>query len=114
MEIMDIFFNLNFPDIELPLVKKKVWGHGNRGYGSSLDDYTYVNNYYFGQEDLDVALFIEYADIFERVNTRWVIDEKLEPMYEFFDEQSFELFIKWKFGFDIADKGNKKYNWSFV
>lgn len=47
-------------------------------------------------------------------NSKWGINDKLEPLYEFFGEEAFEDFFKYYFGKDIKDKGNKKYNWIFV
>ena len=110
---MDKFFEKNFSDIELPLVKRKSTGRGNRGYGSGLDDYTYINVYYYGQEDLDDPLFIEWSDNHLYSNEKWSVHEKFELMYTFFGEESFEDFIKWKFGLDIRKRGNKTNNWAF-
>jgi hypothetical protein len=113
METMDKFFEENFSDIELPLVKRRFVGHGNKGYGSGLDDYTYVNVYYYGQEDMVKPLFIKWDDNYFRSDEKWTVDEKLELIYNFFGEESFERFIKWKFGLDIKERGSKFNNWSF-
>jgi hypothetical protein len=113
MEIMDKFFNKNYPDIELPLVKKKSVGHGNRGYGSRLDDYTYINLYYYGQENLEDPLFVEWDDNHLYSDEKWDVDSRFELMYDMFNEESFENFIKWKFGLDITKRGDKITNWTF-
>jgi hypothetical protein len=113
METMDKFFEENFSEIKLPLVKRKSVGHGNRGYGSGLDDYTYSNVYYYGQEDMANPLFIKWDDNYFRSDEKWDVDYKLELIYNFFGEESFEKFIKWKFGLDIKERGDKITNWSF-
>jgi hypothetical protein len=113
METMDKFFEENFSEIKLPLVKRKSVGHGNRGYGSGLDDYTYSNVYYYGQEDMANPLFIKWDDNYFRSDQKWDVDYKLELIYNFFGEESFEKFIKWKFGLDIKERGSKITNWSF-
>lgn len=113
METMDKFFNINYPDIELPLVKRESFGRGNRGYGSRLDDYTYINVYYYGQENLEEPLFIEWDDNHLYSDEKWDVDRRFELMYNFFSEESFENFVKWKFGLDITKRGNKITNWFF-
>jgi hypothetical protein len=113
METMDKFFEENFSEIELPLVIRRSVGHGNRGYGSGLDDYTYINVYYYGQENLEDPLFVQWDDNHFYSDEKWTVDEKLELMYDFFGEESFETFVKWKFGLDITKRGNKITNWTF-
>lgn len=113
METMDKFFEKKFPEIELPLVRKKSVGRGNRGYGSGLDDYRYINFFYYGQEDLEDPLFIQWDDNHTFSNEKWSVHEQFELIYDFFGEPAFEDFIKWKFGFDIRKRGNKLYNWTF-
>lgn len=114
METMDKFFNINYPDIELPLVKRRSVGHGKRSYGSGLGDYTYVNLYYYGQENLGDPLFVEWDDNHLYSDEKWEVNSRFELMYNFFSEESFETFVKWKFGLDITDRGNKKTNWFFL
>lgn len=114
MDVMDIFFNENFPDIELPLVRKKSVGRGNRGYGSGLDDYTYINYYYYSDyAPSEDPLFIQWDDNHIYSNEKWSVHEKLEPLYNFFGEDNFEQFVIWKFGLNISKRGNKLYNWTF-
>jgi len=114
METMDRFFEKNFPEIELPLIKKKSVGRGNRGYGSSLDDYTYINYYYYSDyAPSEDPLFIKWDDNHIYSYEKWSVNEKFELIYNFFGEPAFEDFIKWKFALDITKKGNKEYNWSF-
>ena len=114
MEVMEDFFKRNFPYIELPLIKKKSTGKGNSGYGSGLDDYTWMNIYYYSPDDLENPLFIEWDDRHLYSDEKWSVDEKLEVMYNFFGEENFENFIKKYFGFDIKKySNNKKTNWIF-
>jgi len=114
MEVMEDFFKKNFPDIELSLIKKKSTGKGNSGYGSGLDDYTWMNIYYYSPDDLENPLFIEWDDRHLFSDEKWSVDEKLEVMYDFFGEENFENFVKWYFGFDIKKySNNKKTNWIF-
>jgi hypothetical protein len=113
METMDKFFEENFSEIELPLVKRESFGRGNKGYGSRLDDYTYVNVYYYGQEDMETPLFVEWDDNHLYSDEKWNVDEKFELIYNFFGEEGFERFVKWKFGLDIAKRGDKITNWTF-
>jgi hypothetical protein len=113
IELIDRFFDNMFFDIELPLVRKKSKGHGNSGYGSSMNDYVYTNIYYYGQEDLDDPLFIEWDDNHLFSNEKWSVHERFDPIYKFFGEENFEEFIKWKFGLNITKRGNKMYNWTF-
>lgn len=113
METMDKFFEKKYPEIELPLIKKKSMGRGNRGYGSGLDDYTYMTIYYYSDHDHEDPLFIEWDDNHTFSNEKWSVHEQFELIYDFFGEPAFEEFIKWKFGFDIRKRGNKLHNWTF-
>jgi len=112
MKIMEEFFRKHFPDIELPLHVHRTTGKGNRGYGSAMDDYTFINTYYFAQKDDEDTLFVNYDDRYWQDN-KWYVTGKFEIIYDFFGEKSFEDFVKWYFGLDITEKGNKKYNWLF-
>ena len=116
MEVMEDFFKKNFPEIELPLMKKNSSGKGNSGYGSGLDDYTWINRHYYSPNDvgLETPIFIEWDDRHLFSNEKWSVDEKLEFIYDFFGENNFEEFVKWYFGLDIAKySNNKKTNWIF-
>lgn len=112
-ETMDKMFNQELSDVELPLIKKRRMGRGNRGYGSSLDDYTYINYFYYSDHDHEDPIFIEWDDNHLGSDEKWTVNDRLEIIYNFFGESKFEDFIKWKFGLDITNKGNKKYNWTF-
>lgn len=114
MEVMDKFFNEEYPNIELPLVRERKTSKGNRGYGSGLDDYTYVTTYYHSANYLNDSLFIEWDDAQDFSDTKWDVHEMFEKLYNFFGVIMFEDFIKWKFGLDITVKGNKEFNWGFV
>jgi hypothetical protein len=114
METMDKFFEKNFPEIELPLIRKKSVGRGNRGYGSSFDDYTYINYYYYSDHaPSEDPLFIKWDDNHTFSNEKWSVHEQFELIYDFFGEENFEEFVKWKFGLNITKRGNKLHNWTF-
>ena len=113
MNVMDKFFNESLPDIELPLVRKFRKGRGNSGYGSGLHDYTYFNDYYYGQENLEEILFVNFDERDPYSDSKWEINDKFESIFTFFGEENFQEFIKWKFGFDITQKGTKKWDYVF-
>lgn len=115
MELMEEFFKKNFPDIELPLVRKISSGKGNSGYGSAMHDYTYMNYHYYSQDDTnyDDSIFVEWDDRHLFSDEKWSVDPRFEMMYDFFGEQNFEEFVKYYFEFDITKRGNKKHNWMF-
>ena len=115
MEVMESYFKKNYPDIVLPLIKTKSSGKGNRGYGSGLDDYTWMNIRYFSNHDVEHEhlLFADWDDNYPHSDEKWSVTPKFEPMYNIFGEQNFENFIKYYFNFDITDKMNKKVNWMF-
>ena len=113
MKLMERFLNENLPDIEVPLEKVGNVGHGNRGYGSEMDDHMWINLKFYSPNDMDDELFIEWGENHPYSNKKWSVNEKLEPLFEMFGEEAFEEFIKWYFGLDIRDKGNKKTNWMF-
>jgi len=108
-EAMELYIKMNYPTLLEPLHRKRITGRGNSGYGSGLDDYTYINTEYIDIND--EPWFGEYDDRHRQSDTKWELNEKFESMYNIFGEQNFEMFIKQYFGFDIADKGNKEYNW---
>lgn len=110
MNIMEKFFHERFPNIELPLITKSSRGKGNSGWGSSMHDYTYINTRYFDQNG-DI-LFIEFDDRYDE-DSKWEVNNMLEPMYDYFGEEAFEEFVKHYFGLDIKNPYSKKYNWLF-
>jgi hypothetical protein len=114
MTVMMKFFNEILPDFELPLKTKTKFRKGNSGYGSGLDDYTSAVTYYI--DNYGEAWFIEYGDKEHLLfaDAKWDVNEKLEPLYNYFDEESFELFIKWLFKIDLKDKGVFTHDWTFV
>ena len=115
MSLMEMFFKKNYPEITLPLIKKKLSGKGNRGYGSGLDDYIWINIFYYSNDDVkhENQLFVDWDDNYYYNDEKWSVHEKLELMYNLFGEKPFEDFVKWYFKFDITEKGNKKNNWMF-
>ena len=108
---MGLYLKMNYPTLTEPLYKKRKTGKGNSGYGSGLDDYTYINTEYIDMDD--ELWFSEYDNRHIGSETKWEVNEKLESMYNMFGEENFEMFVKQYFGFDISYKGNKKYNWYF-
>jgi hypothetical protein len=112
MEVIKKYMDINIQPIHLPLKRRTVSGQGNSGYGSGLDDYTYYNFYYFDETN-DEVIFTENDSRYRWNDTRWMVNPILEPLYDFFGEEPFEEFVKYHFGFDITDKGNKDLNWQF-
>jgi hypothetical protein len=113
MKVMMRFFNQMLPDFVLPLKKKVNWRKGNSGYGSSLDNYMLATTYYIND---DGTWFINYDDKEYKLfsNTKWDINERLEPLYDYFGEESFELFVKWLFKIDLKDKGVFDNDWTLT
>lgn len=113
MKVMMRVFNDILPDFKFPLKTKTKWRKGNRGYGSGLDDYVSGNTYYI--DDNDETWFINYGDEGTPLYlpAKWEVNEKLEPLLDYFDEESFELFIKWFFKIDLKNKGKFNYDWMF-
>jgi len=114
MKIMNKFFNEMLPDFELPLREKVTWSKGNSGYGSGLDDYISGITHYIN--DNDTVWFIEYDDRKYKSfpDYKWDVNEKLTSLYDFFGEESFELFIKWLFEIDLKNKGKFDNDWIFT
>jgi hypothetical protein len=108
-EAMVLYLTRFYPTLTEPLHKKIKKGKGNSGYGSGLDDYTYLNTEYVDMDD--EPWFTTYDDRYIYSNTKWEVNENLESMYNIFGEENFEMFIKQYFGFNITDKGNKIHNW---
>jgi len=105
MKVMMRFFNQMLPDFVLPLKKKVSWSKGNSGYGSRLDDYMSATTYYIND---DGTWFINYDDNKKYKSfsdTKWDVNERLEPLYDYFGEENFELFVKWLFKIDLKNKG---------
>ena len=113
MKVMMRFFNQMLPDFVLPLKKKVSWRKGNSRYGSGLDDYMSATTYYIND---DGTWFINYDDKEYKLfsNTKWDINERLEPLYDYFGEESFELFVKWLFKIDLKDKGVFDNDWTLT
>jgi hypothetical protein len=108
-EAMELYLKMYYPTLTEPLHKKIKTGKGNSGYGSGLDDYTYVNIEYVDVDD--EPWFGKYDDRHIYSDTKWEVNGKLESMYNIFGEENFEMFVKQYFGFNITDKGNKIHNW---
>lgn len=113
MEVMKEYMDETIEPINMPLVEKLIKGKGNKGYGSEMDDYTYINKHYL-DEVTGKIIFREYSDNYRHRYTKWDVDEMLTPLYDFFDEEAFEEFVKYYFGLNIKNRGNKENNWLFV
>jgi len=111
-EAMELYLTRFYPTLTEPLYKKIKTGKGNSGYGSGLHDYTYINTDYFDIND--ESWFYEHDDRYIFSDIKWEVNGKLETMYIMFGEQNFEMFVEQYFGFNITNKGNKKYNWLFT
>lgn len=111
-EAMELYLKMYYPTLTEPLHKKIKTGRGNSGYGSGLDDYTYVNIEYVDMND--EPWFTKYDDRYIYEEATWEVNGNLESMYNIFGEENFEMFVEQYFGFNIVKKGNKKYNWLFT
>ena len=111
-EAMELYLTRFYPTLTEPLYKKIKTGKGNSGYGSSLHDYTYINTEYVDMDD--EIWFTKYDDKNIYEESKWEVNGKLETMYNMFGEENFEMFVEQYFGFNITNKGNKKYNWLFT
>jgi len=112
MKVMMKLFNKKLPDFQFPLKEKTYWGKGNRGYGSGLDDYTYGTTYYMDEDKNN--WFIEYDENHPGNAVHWEVNEKLEPLYSYFGEESVVLFVKWLFKIDLAKPTKKQFDWYFT
>lgn len=106
MKVMSKFLKDILPDLELPLNKRTILDRGNSAYGSKT--------YYVDKNDRDVPWFIEYDEKDIDENNKWDVSDRFKPLYEYFGQDNFELFIKWLFGFNITYSGKFKYNWLFT
>ena len=103
--------DLNFFSDSPTLEKKVQWGEGNSGYGSEMQDYRFTTTYYYDSNGK--LVFKEYSDRNPTSEVRWMVDEDFEPLFDFFGEEVFELFIERFYGLDIKNKGDKDMNWIF-
>ena len=97
----------------LPEIVKKnhEYFQGNSGWGSSMHDYTGMNTDYL--DDDGRILFHNYDDRYIS-DSAWEVSDIFQSLYDFFGEESFELFIEKVYNLEITDKGNKEDNWFFV
>lgn len=100
-----------FPELELPLVKKNIPTISNRGYGSSLDDYYLITTSYKDEDGETWFKEFDDRDIYQ--HSKWEVNDKLELLFDTFDEELFMNFVKHYFNIDLRKKGNKKYDWLF-
>lgn len=90
--------------------KKYSYFSGNSGWGGSMHDYTGMNTKYLDEDGR--VLFLNFDERFAS-DTTWEVSEIFQPLYDFFGEESFELFVSKVYNFDITEKGKKRGNWVF-
>jgi len=115
MKVMMKLFNQMLPDSQFPLKQKVNWRKGNSGYGSGLDDYMSATTNYIDGDGR--VWFIEYGDRekgYSASDSKWDVNERLMPLYEYFGEESFELFIKHLFKLDLKDMGEFSHDYTFT
>lgn len=105
-------FEFLYPEFIPPLEIERKIGRGNRGYGSGMDDYTFITKFYKTEEGEEV--FREYDGNYPHSNSRWNVNDRMSEFYEWFGEENFENFIEWYYGIDIKNKFNREHNWLFV
>lgn len=106
------FAKKNYPEALLPLERRlKLKGVGNSGWGSSMHDYKYYDTIYYTENGS--IILVESDDRDSTEDSKWLVNDKLEGLYDFFGEDSVEHFFINVHNIDISKKGNKKYNWVF-
>lgn len=110
ISVMLTYLKDRFPEAAMPL-KSKLYakGRGNSGWGSSMHDYTYYETRYFTEDG--TVIVIETDDRDSSKDSQWLINAKLEGLYDLFGDRWFEYFFKTIHNIDILYKGNKKYDW---
>ena len=112
LSVMTDFVKKNYPDALSPLkTRLRLKDIGNSGWGSSMHDYKYYDTIYY--TDNGSIMLVEFDDRDSSEVSRWLLNNKLEFMYEFFGENSVEQFFLTVHKIDINQKGNKRYNWLF-
>ena len=76
-----------------------------------MDDYTYGTTYYM--DEYGDNWLIEYSENHPAMNVHWEVNEKLEPLYDYFGEDNVVLFVKWLFKVDLTEPTKKEYDWLF-
>ena len=110
-KIMENLMLEKFPELEFPLVKKNIPKISNSGYGSSLDDYYLITKSHKDEDGETWFKEFDDRDIYQE--SKWEVNEKLELLFDTFDEEFFMDFVKHYFNIDLRKKGNKKYDWLF-
>lgn len=106
------FAKKTYPEALLPLERRlKLKGIGNSDWGSSMHDYKYYDTIYY--TDNGSVILVESDDRDSTEDSKWLVNDKLEGLYDFFGEDSVEQFFINVHKIDISKKGNKKYNWVF-
>lgn len=113
LNVMIKFAEKHFPQVLKPLkTKLKLIGKGNSGWGSSMHDYNIYTTEYRTE---DGYLVLVENDSHNRGSnfSRWELSESLEPFYDFFGEESVEMFFEQIHKVDLKNKGNFTNNWVF-
>ena len=111
IDVMKNFYEIRNKE-PLPQIVDKKYSYfsGNSGWGSSMHDYTGMNTKYLDEDGR--VLFLNFDERFTS-DTTWEVSEIFQPLYDFFGEESFELFVRKVYNFDITEKGKKPGNWLF-
>jgi hypothetical protein len=119
-KVMENFMLLNFETLSEPLEVNKTIGKGNNtpmsgvimfGSDSRYDYFYYVKEY--SEPVSKETWFWEYSDNNPHIYNKWMVNEKMEIMYEMFGEELFEDFVLYYFNIDLRNKGGKSEDWSF-
>ena len=109
---MTDFVKKNYPDALSPLkTRLRLKDIGNSGWGSSMHDYKYYDTIYY--TDNGSIMLVEFDDRDSGEVSRWLVNDRLTEMYNFFGEDSVEQFFLTVHKIDISQEGNKRYNWVF-
>ncbi len=110
MKMMERYLRSEYAELSSELYRKNFWGKGNKGYGSSMDDYNYCVTSHYNSND-DRKLFLEYSSNHPSSDTNWIIDDVFESLYDVFGEKLLVEFIYWFFNIDLNKPKNDKYGW---
>ena len=112
VSVMTDFVKKNYPDALSPLkTRLRLKDIGNSGWGSSMHDYKYYDTIYY--TDNGSIMLVEFDDRDSGEVSRWLVNDRLTEMYNFFGDDSVEQFFLTVHKIDISQEGNKTYNWVF-
>ena len=106
----------NFPTLLETFVKSCVrYEYSTVGYyynPTTLNDkYHTETNYYVDKFNV---VWITENDDKDRKNAKYLMDGRLETMYNLFGKELFELFFFEVHGINLKNKGTKNWDWIFV